>query len=384
VSYKLKIHHKALKVLSPLFIFDEDAILKSVKILHLIKRQTNCKILFAVKSCALPELLEIVGRSLDGFAASSAFETMWIHENSKSHHEIHLTTPALDPHYENMAMSNATHISFNSIHQYQKYAPARKVHHFHPQIRINPLLSFVKDDRYNPCAAGSKLGVSLHDLIVNFNSLDGLQGIHLHTNCDCTDLKPLLQLVDFLDGNIPDILKRVHEINLGGGYIFTGSTDLLPLYEAIEFLQNKYALIVTIEPGASISRSAAFLKVTVLDLFQSSGMNVAIIDTSVNALPEVFEYQYKHELAEESIDGKYVYSICGMTCLAGDRFGSYCFNGPLKIGDQLTFTNCGCYSLVKAHMFNGVNLPAIYFKDHEGQIRLVKEYNYNDWKMRWQ
>lgn len=371
------------QVLSPAFIFDENAVQKALNVLKKIKEETNCKILFAVKSCGLRQLLEMAGKFLDGFAVSSPFEVLWTKEIAQAHHQLHLTTPALDPRYVDIVLSVASHISFNSINQYLKYAPLKEIYHFSPQIRINPLLSFVKNGRYDPCLPGSKLGVPLPDFLDHYDCFDGLQGIHLHTNCDCMDLAPLLQLVKHLDKHIPDCLKQIEEINLGGGYIFTSTTDLTSLYEAIQLLQQKYGLMVTLEPGASLSRPAAALHVKVLDIFQNQGVNVAIIDGSVNCLPEVFEYQYKHSMLEEAIDGEYLYTICGMTCLAGDQFGCYRFDQPLQVGDHLTFTDCGCYSLVKSHMFNGVNLPTVYWRDAKGVMTLIKEHHYSDWKMRW-
>ena len=50
----------------------------------------------------------------------------------------------------------------------------------------------------------------------------------------------------------------------------------------------------------------------------------------------------------------------------------------------MVFLNAGSYSLVKAHTFNGVNLPSIYSMDKLGRIRLIKQFTYKDYAARWE
>src|SRR5207253_9162389 len=106
--------------------------------------------------------------------------------------------------------------------------------------------------------------------------------------------------------------------------------------------------------------------------------HVAILDTTVNHMPEVFEYQFEPDVAEHVNNGKYEYILAGCSCLAGDLFGDYAFDRPLKIGSQITFENVGAYTLVKANMFNGINLPSIYLSDQTGLLDLVKDFTFDD------
>ena len=62
----------------------------------------------------------------------------------------------------------------------------------------------------------------------------------------------------------------------------------------------------------------------------------------------------------------------------GDKFGEYCFKTPINIGDRVVFGNVGAYSLVKAHMFNGINLPDVWCQMGDGRLELVKRYTYED------
>ena len=366
----------------PAFIYDEQIILNTLARLSEIKNKADCKLFFAIKSCGLGRLLELCQPIVDGYAASSLFEAQWIQEIVGTLAEIHITAPAYTAHEMQQIMEICSSISFNSVNQFTTYAHLKEHHHFKNYLRINPQISAVEDVRYDPCATASKLGVPLNSLNNTFDC-HWLDGIQIHTNCDSDNYAALWQTALELDKKIPYLLEKITAINLGGGYLFSEGADLTLFYKTVELFKDKYGLEVIIEPGAAISREAGNLVVTVLDMFTVDNSNIAIISGSVNHLPEVFEYQYHHPLHEETEHGNYVYKIAGPTCLAGDQFGIYHFDKPLQIGDILTFTDCGSYSLVKAHMFNGINLPSIYTCDTKGNLKLQRQFDYADFRGRW-
>lgn len=368
---------------SPAFIYDLPIIQDTLLRIKKIETETACKILFAIKSCSLSKIIQLVSEELDGgFASSSLFETRLIRDIVGNDCEIHLTTPVFLDLDSRDIMRLCSHIYFNSTNLFQKYSHMKKTYDFKCGLRINPGLSSVNDSRYNPCGFASKLGTPI-DLLNKEFDLSLLDSIHFHTNCDSDDYETLWHIVLLLDEKIPNILEKISSINLGGGYLYSKNVDLDKLYKTISFLKKKYNLNVYLEPGSAISNHAGCYVTSVIDIFTSDNTNVAVIDGSVNHLPEIFEYQYKHEICEEDKNGKYIYKIAGSTCLAGDQFGLYSFNEPLKIGDMLTFKNCGSYSLVKAHFFNGVNLPKIYIHNLDGSLSLIKCFDYNDFKERW-
>ena len=127
---------------------------------------------------------------------------------------------------------------------------------------------------------------------------------------------------------------------------------------------------------------AGHLAATVIDSFISDGKTIAILDTSVNHNPEVFEYQRQPELHEHDPKGHHCAILAGCTCLAGDVFGEYRFNKPLAIGDKVVFKNVGAYSLIKANRFNGYNLPDIYIYQNQ-QMQKIKHYTYQDYRRQW-
>jgi carboxynorspermidine decarboxylase len=167
------------------------------------------------------------------------------------------------------------------------------------------------------------------------------------------------------------LLSRIRWINIGGGYIWDETTDFGPLAQVIELLTDRYGLEVFLEPGAGIVNAAGCLVSSVVDVFESDSKRVAVLDTSVNHLPEVFEYQFEPDVAEHEDGAPHEYILAGCSCLAGDVFGTYAFDEPLDIGSRITFTNVGAYTLVKAHTFNGIPLPSIYMLDERGELALI-------------
>jgi carboxynorspermidine decarboxylase len=101
-------------------------------------------------------------------------------------------------------------------------------------------------------------------------------------------------------------------------------------------------------------------------------------------MPEVFEYQFEPDVAGHDDEAPWACTLAGATCLAGDVFGQYQFTEPLSVGDRVVFPNSGAYTLVKAHTFNGVNLPTIYHLSDDGRIEMKRRYTYEDYARRWE
>jgi len=323
---------------------------------------------------------------LDGFASSSLFEATLARELIANNGTVHITTPSFRPDEINDLAERCDYISFNSLSQWNRFSGivgsrARC------GLRVNPQLSFVKDDRYNPCRKHSKLGVPLNTLTSalsnGFGELGQVTGIHCHTNCESTTLDPLLATVQYLDLQLASLLPKLEWINLGGGYQYDEINSFEPLYQAVDLLQRKYGLEVFVEPGEAIVGDAGYIISSVVDLFDSEGKNLAILDTSTNHMPQVFEYQYRPDVSNSNQFGKYGYILAGATCLAGDIFGEYNFDAPLEIGSKVVFEFMGAYTLVKAHMFNGVGLPSIYALNDKNEFLLKKQFTFDDYASRW-
>ena len=371
---------------TPAFLYHEDKIISNLKYLKNRFLNTNSvNLLFSLKPFAVLDGITIMKDLINGFAASSLFEAKLAREAIGYDGTIHITTPGLKSNEIGSINEICDYLSFNSISQLKLFKK-RIDSEINCGLRLNPKLSFIRDDRYDPCRKYSKLGVpinTLSDLVdKKSNALQGITGLHFHSNCDSLNFSQLLATVRHIEGYLSDFLQRIEWVNLGGGYLFNEASDQHAFYEVVELLNSKYGLEIFIEPGASIIRSAGYLVSTVLDLFKSDGKKIVILDTSVNHMPEVFEYQFEPDVIDHVEDGNYKYILAGCSCLAGDIFGEYAFIQPLEIGSKIIFQNVGAYTLVKAHMFNGINLPSIYALTESGSLILKKEFTYQDFANR--
>jgi carboxynorspermidine decarboxylase len=276
------------------------------------------------------------------------------------------------------------YVSLNSLPQLQRFRDVLRL--VHCGLRVNPGLSFVDDERYDPCRRTSKLGVPIRDLAAAAQhepeSLRGLSGLHVHNNCDSESSQPLVKTVKRLVSRLTPLLRRLDWVNLGGGYLLATAEQLPALSEAIDLLRSKALVEVFIEPGAALVRNAGYLVSTVVDLFENDNAQIAVLDTTVNHMPEVYEYGFEPDVVGHTDDGDYTYVLAGSSCLAGDVFGEYAFDKPLEIGSRIVFPNVGAYTQVKAHMFNGINLPALYRLSEAGELVLRKRFGYEDFKAR--
>lgn len=370
---------------TPAFICHEDQIIQSLTPLNQLRKETGCKVLFSIKALSVVDALEVLAEQVDGFATSSLFEAKLSHQVLKKGGTVHLTTPGLREQEIDEIAQCCHYLSFNSISQWHRFhkAVSKKLKW---GLRINTQLSYVADDRYNPCRKHSKLGVPLDFLVStlneNRNLSDNLSGIHFHTNCESSSAIPFHETVEHLRKSLRDLLPRIQWINLGGGYQYDKINNLNPLMETIYQLKKDFDLDVFIEPGEAIAGRAGYIVSSVIDLIESDGKKVAILDTTVNHMPEVFEYQDHPKILNQSKEGTYSYLLAGCTCLAGDQFGEYQLSEPLKIGSKIVFSGMGAYSFVKAHMFNGVNLPTLYSLTQEGKLIKRKEFSYEDFLSR--
>ena len=123
-----------------------------------------------------------------------------------------------------------------------------------------------------------------------------------------------------------------------------------------------------------------------LDVLDSQGIDVAILDTSFAAhMPDTLEMPYKPAIRgahQEPVDGTPTYRLGGMTCLAGDYMGDYSFDKPLEIGEKIIFEDMIHYTMVKTTTFNGVNLPSIGIWKADQRFQLVRSYGYESFKDR--
>jgi carboxynorspermidine decarboxylase len=369
---------------TPALVYDELVLTQTLRRLIEIRRALGVRVLFSVKALSIPPLVELIAGSVDGLSVSSLFEAMLAHRVAGPSASVHMVTPALVATEVPELARHVDAVSFNSLSQWRRFA-AERWDGVRLGLRVNPQLSFVRDERYDPCRRGSKLGIPIDALsgeIEAGRGLTGISGLHLHSNCDSRSWEPLDQTARHVAERLGRLLPELAWINLGGGYLFDEIEDLKPLERAVERLRGSRPIEIFLEPGEGVVGRAGSLVTTVLDLFESDGRKVAVVDTTVNHYPLLFEYQY--QLAAKGADpqGEHAYLVAGRSCLAGDLFGEYRFHRPLAVGSRIELLGAGAYALVRATMFNGINLPTLYLRRVDGALMELRRFGFDDfWRM---
>ena len=334
---------------TPYFLFDINKMKKNIN----CYKGRNFNLHYSVKSCLFEGLVKETEYLLDGFTVSSKGDLKKVRNETEK--PIHFVSPLIRDTEIKEINSMGNSIAFNSIDQFHRFEKLLNSR-IQPFIRINPEKSFIKDNRYDPSKSYSQLGVpiSLFTDYLKTNSLK-ISGIHFHNNCQSDCPEQIIETMNHIETCLGNYLGKLQYIDIGGGYLYSEG-----LINTLNQLKNewnqKYGLTLIIEPGFDISNSAGFLISSVVDVFHRQGKNIAILDTTVNHLPEVFEYETHPEILNQTKIG-HNYILCGCTCLAGDVFGEYFFDKPLDIGDSIIFKDVGSYSYVKVHEFNGIKKP---------------------------
>ena len=295
---------------------------------------------------------------------------------------LHLTTPGLrDDEIDELA-ELCSYITFNSESQLFRFG-LRVHHHTSVGLRVNTHVSSVEDSRYDPARRHSKLGAPLGTLSeVLATAPIAVGGLHFHTNADSEDLEEL-------EANVETLVQRgiaadkFAWVNFGGGYLFETVSEYAPLERAVALAKRYLANEVFVEPGAGLVRAAGQLLASVIDVFEREGTQIAVLDTSVNHLPEVLEFGYQPEIGGSTMNGDYEYLLAGSSCLAGDVFGRYRFESPLAIGAVVTFLEAGAYAQAKSHRFNGINLPSVWLTCPGGDLTERQALDYEDYLRHW-
>ncbi|WP_039835798.1 carboxynorspermidine decarboxylase [Paenibacillus sonchi] len=367
---------------SPAYLVDERLLKKNLETLNYVQEKTGAKILLAQKGFSMHALYPLVGKYLHGVTSSSLFEARLGYEEMGK--EVHVYAPAyMDREFDEL-LSYTDHIVFNSFDQWARFKnrvqSAPKA--ISCGIRVNPEYSEIEVPLYDPCYNYSRMGVTLP----NFRpeELDGIDGLHFHTMCE-QNSDTLERTLKVVEEKFGQYLHGMKWLNFGGGHHITRPDyDLETLIRCILHMKETYNVQIYLEPGEAVALNTGYLVATVLDTMHN-GMDIAILDTSAEChMPDVLAMPYRPGIigAGEPGEYPYTYRLGGMTCLAGDIIGDYSFKEPLKYGDKLVFLDMAHYSMVKNHMFNGVNLPAIASYNDEEGLKVIREFEYSDFSGR--
>ena len=370
------------KVKTPCYVVEESLLLKNAKILEYVQQQANCKILLAQKAFSMYSAYPLLSKYLKGTTASGLYEAKLGREEFDG--EVHVFSPAYKTDEMQELVQIADHIVFNSFSQWKKHRDTikncgRKIS---CGLRVNPEYSEIETEIYNPCAKNSRLGITLEQF--DESELDGIDGLHFHTMCE-QGAETLERTLPYFEEKFGKYLYNMKWVNFGGGHHITRDDyNVELLIKCVKYISEKYNVQVYLEPGEAVALNAGFLVSDVMDIGKN-GINFAIVDTSAAChMPDVLEMPYRPMIvgSGQPDEKSYTYRLGGPTCLAGDIIGNYSFDKPLTVGDRLVFTDMAIYSMVKNNTFNGMPLPRIYLNTLDDELKLVKEFGYEDFKSR--
>lgn len=375
-------HTNRQKLPSPCWLLEETLLQKNLQQLQEIKNRTGAKVLLALKGYALWKSFPLIKPYLDGCCASGLHEAKLAHETFSK--EVHTYSPAFKEEEIEEIARISHHLVFNSAAQFKRFALLAKS--INPNLslglRLNLEYSESPKEIYNPCGLNSRLGTTLAHL--DESILKQCDGLHFHALCE-QDSDALENVLKNFEEKFGLYIPQMKWINFGGGHHITRKGyDKEKLISLINHFKERYSVEVYLEPGEAVGWETGTLITTVLDIVQN-GMDIAILDSSAEAhMPDTIIMPYRAEVrgAGKAGEKAYTYRLAGNTCLAGDIMGDYSFAAPLQIGDRIIFEDQMHYTMVKATTFNGIKLPSIAIEKENGDIEVVREFGYEDFKER--
>ncbi len=367
---------------TPFYIVYEERLRRNLALINRVEREAGVNIIMAFKANALWRTFPIVREYNRDFTASSLNELRLGNEELGG--EAHVYCPVYTPATIGEFLDRATHITFNSLSQWERYGARTVDAGVSPGLRINPQCSVIETEIYNPALPGSRFGVTAEQL--GDTLPEGIEGLHFHALCESTSYD-LAKVLAAFEQQFGRWLPQVKWVNFGGGHLMTREGyDVDHLIGLLKDFKARYPwLKVIMEPGSAFTWRTGDLITSVLDVVENQGVRTAIIDASFAChMPDCLEMPYKPAITESvpEAEGLPVYRLGGNSCLSGDYVGDWAFEAPLRPGDRLTLEDMNHYTIVKTTMFNGIQHPSVVLCRPDGGCEYLREFTYEDYKNR--
>ena len=369
------------KVPSPCYLLDEELLERNMALIDRVRREAEVEIIVALKACAMWSIFPVLARHSDGATASSAAEARLVLEEFGS--PAHTYSPVYTDRNIDEILRCSSHITFNSLRQFERFGAMALLRGISCGLRVNPGYSPVEVDLYNPCVAGSRLGIPAGEL----KELPaGVEGLHFHVLCESRP-RHLQLALEALEQRCGHLLGQVKWLNMGGGHLMTHAEyDCDELIAVLRGFRARHPhLRLILEPGSAFTWRTGWLVSTVEDIVCNGGVRTAMLDVSFAChMPDCLEMPYKPAIvgAHDPEAGEVRWRMGGNSCLAGDFCGDWAFGREPKVGDRIVFEDMIHYTMVKTTMFNGVAHPAIAIARRNGEINIIRKFGYEDFKTR--
>ncbi|SUB78595.1 Diaminopimelate decarboxylase [Porphyromonas macacae] len=369
----------------PAYVLEEELLRKNLELIRSVADRTGVEIILAFKAYALWKTFPIIREYIPYSTASSIFEARLAYYEMGS--PAHTFSPAYKRDEFEEICRLSSHVTFNSLSQFEALKDIAGASSVSLGLRINPEFSAIETELYNPCAPGSRFGVPASEMPDPLPQ--EIEGLHFHSLCEgsAEDLRQTLAIVE---KNFASALKKVKWLNMGGGHLMTRKDyDVELLVDTLRSFQSRHPhLQLIMEPGSAFGWQTGYLRSHVIDIVEHQGIRTAIVDVSFTChMPDCLEMPYHPVIRGAQHTHEYnaaenIYRIGGNSCLSGDYMGNWLFDKELQIGNEIIFEDMLHYTTVKTNMFNGIPHPDIVLKRTNGSMEVLRRYGYEDYKGR--
>ena len=374
---------------TPVYIIEEKRLRHNLALIREVACRTDSEWILAFKAFALWKTFPIFREYISSTTASSLSEARLAFEEFGA--KAHTYSPAYKDDEFDEIVRCSSHLTFNSLSQYERFH--ERAAECSLGLRVNPEYSEVETLLYNPCAPGTRFGVSADKLPEQLPS--DIKGFHCHCHCE-SGSDVFERSLQHIEEKFAKWFPQLEWINFGGGHLVTRKDyDIERLVRLMQGFHQRYPhLKVIFEPGSAFAWQTGPLVSSVVDIVEDKGIRTAILDVSFTChMPDCLEMPYfpevrgaKHVEEQNSqfsiVNSQLVYRLGGNSCLSGDWMGDWQFDHELQVGEQIIFEDMIHYTTVKTNTFNGITHPSIAMEHSDGTLEMLREYSYEDYRDR--
>ena len=373
---------------TPYYMIEETRLRRNLQTISDVARRTESEWILAFKAFALWKTFPIVRQYINATTASSLSEARLAYEVFGS--KAHTYSPAYkDGEFDEIAKCSS-HLTFNSLTQYARFH--ERARGCSLGLRVNPQYSEVGTALYNPCAPGTRFGITADKLPSQLPA--DVRGFHCHCHCE-SGADVFERTLQHIEAKFSAWFPQLEWINFGGGHLVTRSDyDIELLVRLVRDFHRRYPqLHVVFEPGSAFAWQTGPLVSQVVDVVEDQGIRTALLDVSFTChMPDCLEMPYHPVVRGARLldadgqdgppEGELAYRLGGNSCLSGDFMGLWCFDHELQVGEQVVFEDMIHYTTVKTNTFNGITHPAITMLHADGRHELLRRFTYEDYRDR--
>ena len=389
---------------NPCYIIEEDLLRRNLALIKSVCERADVEIILAFKAFALWKSFPIFREYIVHTTASSLFEARLAWEEFGS--KAHTYSPAYTDEEFDEIVRCSSHITFNSLSQFERFHRQAEAAGVSCGLRVNPEYSEIETELYNPCAPGSRFGVLAEDLenrktLKPQNFITAIKGFHIHCLCE-NGADTFARTLEHIEQKFSRWFPQIEWINFGGGHLMTRKDyDMELLIKTLQGFHKRWPhLRVIMEPGSAFAWQTGTLRSRVVDIVENHGIRTAILNVSFTChMPDCLEMPYWPTVRGAktiepqnrttvqpydcmTVQPQNLYRLGGNSCLSGDFMGYWLFDHELQVGEEIIFEDMIHYTTVKTNMFNGIGHPSIGMLHTDGSFELYRQFGYEDYRDR--